>query len=34
MSVCRLLTLQRKPKLSRTKSSTGLHAARELDMAV
>ena len=35
LSVCRLLILQHKPKLGRTKPSTGLkhHASRGLDVA-
>jgi len=33
LSVRRLLTLQQKPKLGRTKPSTGPHAARGLDIA-
>ena len=32
-TVCKILLLQRKPKLGRTKSSTGSHAARRLDIA-
>jgi len=33
LSVYRILLLQRKPKLGRTKHSTGPHAARGLDIA-
>jgi len=31
--ICRILLLQRKPKLGRMKPSTGPHAARGLDIA-
>jgi len=34
LSVCRPLILQQKPKLGRTKLSTGPHAARGSDIAV
>jgi len=34
LSVCMILLLQQKPKLSRTKLSTGAHAAGRLDIAV
>jgi len=33
LSVCRIFSLQRTPKLGRTKPSTGPHAARGLDIA-